>query len=324
MAKILVAFDTVNEGFDELKQKHEVTFPPKGRDFTHEEILDLIPDYDVLCPVFDIPVDREIIEQGKNLRLIANYAVGYNNIDLIAAAQHNIVVCNTPHSVVEPTADLALALLLGCTRRLCEWDSNFRKHKNNIERGRLVRLGVNLYGKTLGILGYGNIGAAVARRCKAFGMKVLYNKRHRLDPTDESRLGIEYIDKDELIRRSDVISLHTPYSKETHHYIGAKEFGNMKPTAILINTSRGAVVDEAALVEALSSGKIAAAGLDVFEHNDQPTEQLFEMDNVCMTPHIGTQTYDSRVEMAVELCNNVLGFLDGDRPYSKVPMPNIK
>lgn len=321
MAKVLIAFDTVDEGFEELKQKHEVKFPPKGRDFTHEELLELIPDYDVLCPVFDIPVDREIIERGKNLRLIANYAVGYNNIDLVAAAEKNITVCNTPHSVVEPTADLALALLLGCTRRLCEWDSNFRKERNDIERGRLVKLGVNLYGKTLGILGYGNIGAAVARRCKAFGMKVLYNKRHRLDAAAEDRLEIEYIDKDELIRRSDVISLHTPYTDETHHYISTREFEMMKPTAILLNTSRGAVVDEKALVKALQEGRIAAAGLDVFEHNDQPSEELFAMKNVCLTPHIGTQTYDSRVEMAEELSNNVLGFLDGDRPFSKVPMP---
>ncbi len=324
MARILIAFDTVDEGFEELKRKHEVTFPPKGRDFSREELLDMIPEYEVLCPVFDIPVDADLIERGSQLRLIANYAVGYNNIDLHEAAKHGVVVCNTPHSVVEPTADLAMALLLGCTRRICEWDRLFRKEKSEIERGRLVRLGSNLYGKTIGILGFGNIGAAVARRAKAFGMKVLYNKRHRLDPLDEERLDIEYIDKDELLRRSDVVSLHTPYSGDTHHYIGQAELKLMKPTAILINTSRGAVVDEHALVAALRGGLIAAAGLDVFEFNDEPLPGLYELPNVCLTPHIGTQTYDSRVEMAEELSNNILGFLDGDRPYSKVPLPQSR
>ncbi|GAD05765.1 dihydrofolate reductase [Porphyromonas crevioricanis] len=321
MAKILIAFDTVEEGFEELKRKHELTFPPKGRDFSREELLEMIPEYEVLCSVFDIPVDSELIERGSQLRLIANYAVGYNNIDLAAAARRSIVVCNTPHAVVEPTADLALALLLGCTRRICEWDKVFRCEREKVDRGRLSRLGSNLYGKTIGILGFGNIGAAVARRCKAFGMKVLYNKRHRLDPLDEERLDIEYIDKEELLRRSDVISLHTPYTPDTHHYIGQKEFEMMKPSAILINTSRGAVVDEHALVAALRTNLIAAAGLDVFEFHDEPLPELYDLPNVCLTPHIGTQTYDSRVEMAVELCNNVLGFLDGDRPYSRVPMP---
>lgn len=318
MAKILVAFNTVNEGFDRLTARHEVVFPPKGRDFTQEEIAERIVDCDVLCSVFDIPIGRDLIDKGRSLKLIANYAVGYNNIDVTYAASKGIVVTNTPRAVIEPTADLALALLLSCTRRIAEWDRLFRRDGEMVGRGRLCRLGVNLYGKTLGIIGFGNIGAAVARRCKAFGMNVLYNKRTRLSEAEEKAQGITFADKDDLIRWADVLSLHTPLTPETKHLIGTAELSMMKPTAILINTARGAVVDERALVEALREKRIAAAGLDVFENNDIPSPELFAMDNVSLTPHVGTQTYDSRVEMVHELCDNVLGFLHGDRPISRV------
>ncbi|PDP75437.1 dihydrofolate reductase [Porphyromonas gingivalis] len=318
MAKILVAFNTVSEGFDRLTARHKVVFPPKGRDFTQEEIAERIVDCDVLCSVFDIPIGRDLIDKGRSLKLIANYAVGYNNIDVTYAASKGIVVTNTPRAVIEPTADLALALLLSCTRRIAEWDRLSRRDGEMVERGRLCRLGVNLYGKTLGIIGFGNIGAAVARRCKAFGMNVLYNKRTRLSEAEEKAQGITFADKDDLIRRADVLSLHTPLTPETKHLIGTAELSMMKPTAILINTARGAVVDERALVEALREKRIAAAGLDVFENNDIPSPELFAMDNVSLTPHVGTQTYDSRVEMVHELCDNVLGFLHGDRPISRV------
>ena len=298
MAKILVAFDTVSEGFEALTSEHEVIFPPRGRDFTQAEIAERIGDCDVLCSVFDIPVGRDLIDCGHSLKLIANYAVGYNNIDTAYAAEKGIVVTNTPRSVIEPTADLALALLLSCSRRIAEWDRAFRRDR--------------------GILGYGNIGAAVARRCQAFGMTVLYNKRTRYSEAEERERGITYAEKDEVIRRADVLSLHTPLTPETCHLIGARELAMMKPTAILINTARGAVVDEPALVAALKDGRIAAAGLDVFEQNDVPSPELFELENVSLTPHIGTQTYDSRVEMVHELCNNVIGFLRGDRKIDRV------
>ena len=190
MAKILVAFDTVSEGFEALTSEHEVIFPPRGRDFTQAEIAERIGDCDVLCSVFDIPVGRDLIDCGHSLKLIANYAVGYNNIDTAYAAEKGIVVTNTPRSVIEPTADLALALLLSCSRRIAEWDRAFRRDRDAIEHGRLCRLGVNLYGKTIGILGYGNIGAAVARRCQALGMTVLYNKRTRYSEAEERERGI--------------------------------------------------------------------------------------------------------------------------------------
>lgn len=318
MAKILIAFNTLKEGFEELKEKHQVTFAPEGRDFTADELMDMVADYDVLCSVFDIPITKDLIAKGNNLKLISNYAVGYNNIDIDFAREKGIVVTNTPKSVVEPTAELAMALMMSCSRKTVELDRLMRQERDNLKITRLDRLGCDLYGKTIGIVGYGNIGEAVARRCRAFGMKVLYNKRNRLDETTEKERGLTYASLEEILKQCDVISVHTPYSSSSHHLFGEKEFGMMKSGAIFINTSRGAVVDEAALVKALQSGTIGAAGLDVFENKDIPTSQLYELENVCMTPHVGTQTYDARLSMIYELVDNVLGFLQDDRPISRV------
>ncbi len=318
MAKILVAFDTVREGWDELMRAHEVTFPPESRDFTQDEIKEMIPGYDVLCSVFDIPVKADILEHAGKLKLISNYAVGYNNIDLNYCREHGITVTNTPYSVIEPTAELVMALMLSTTRRTAELDRLIRSTGPKVTLSRIERLGVDLFGKTVGIVGYGNIGAAVARRCRAFGMKVLYNKRHRLTLREEINAGITYASLEDLLRQSDIVSVHTPYSAETHHLICAETLKMMKESAILINSSRGAVVDEKALIKALKSRYIAAAGLDVFEAADVPDAELLSLDNVVMTPHVGTQTYDARVRMVYELVDNVLGFLHSDRPISRV------
>lgn len=318
MATILIAFDTVDEGFERLSAEHTLIRPPKGRDFTQEELGELIVDADVLCAVFDIPVRAELLAKATRLRLVSNYAVGYNNIDLDYCRAQGIAVTNTPKAVVAPTAELAMALLLGCSRRTRELDKELRDHAGRVSLGRLGMLGCDLYGKTLGIVGYGNIGAAVAERCRAFGMRVLYYKRHRLAPELESARGLEYAELDELLRRADVVSLHTPYTKESHHQIGARELSLMRPGAILINTARGSIVDEDALIEALRGGQIAMAGLDVFEDADVPRAALLGMDNVLMTPHVGTQTYDARVSMVHELADNVLGFLAGRTDISRV------
>lgn len=318
MTKILVAFDCINEGFEELIASYEVMFPPKGRDFTQEEIINIIPEYDVLCSVFDIPIGKNIIDAGKKLKLIANYAVGYNNIDIEYAKTRNIAVTNTPNSVVEPTADLAFALILDCTRRISELDRVFRREREYIDRSRLVRMGVDLFGKTIGIIGFGNIGKAIAKRCKGFNMKVLYNKRNRLRIEEEKELGVSFASKDELLKLSDIVSLNMPYTIDTHHTIGEGELRLMKPSAYIINTARGAVIDEIALVKALTSNTIAGAGLDVFEINDFPQNELYDMENVVLTPHVGTQTYDARVKMIGELVNNVLGFFKEDRQISRI------
>lgn len=316
-----MAFDTIEEGFEELSQRFTLVRPPHGRDFSRQEIIERIAPATILCSVFDIPIDREIIDHAPNLKLIANYAVGFNNIDIEYCREKGIAVANTPESVVAPTAELALALLLSASRRTAEWDRTLRTTGRDLKLSRLDRLGLDLFGKSIGIVGFGNIGRAVAIRCQAFGMKALYYKRQRLPEEMEQQLNVTYCDLDTLFQTSDVVSLHTPLNEESRHLVDARRLALMKPSALLVNTARGAVVDENALVEALIEGKIAGAALDVYEDADKPDARLFSLNNVVMTPHVGTQTYDARLTMARELTNNVLGFVSGDHPVAYVVHP---
>ena len=319
MAKILVTFDTVDEGFELIDQAHQVIRPPRGRDFSTEELYELLPEADVLCTSFDYPTRATLLQHAHKLRLIANFGVGYNNIDIDYARAHGIAVTNTPQAVILPTAELTLALMLDCARRVSELDRLIRRTPGQRPTiGRMGYLGVHLAGKTLGLIGYGRIASAVAERARAFGMKILYNKRMPLPQEEEARQGITYASLDTLLASSDFISIHTPYSPETHHFIGERELAKMKPTAIFINTARGAVVDEEALVQALQQGMIMAAGLDVFEQQDNPHPSLCTLDNVCMTPHTGTQTADARQAMNQEMIENVVHFLAGSTDLSRV------
>lgn len=315
--KILVTYDMFREGFTELESKYEVTFPD-GRDFTYDEVLAMIPEYDVLCSMFDFPVNKELIDQAPKLKLIANYAVGYNNIDVAYALEKGLTVANTPDPVTAPTANIALGLMLDTARRITECDRKLRTLGKEMKVGVLENLGVNITGKTLGIIGMGRIGKALAKRANACGMEVIYHNRRQLYIEEETKLNVTYASLEELLAKSDFVSLNAPYSPETYHIIGEAELKQMKPSAILINTARGPLVDEYALVKALQEGTIHAAGLDVFEFGDYPLPELLEMDNVVMTPHIGTQTMETRIIMARTVCNNVIGFLEGDRPVSRV------
>ena len=319
MAKILVTFDTVDEGFELIDQAHQVIRPPRGRDFSTEELYELLPEADVLCTSFDYPTRATLLQYAHKLRLIANFGVGYNNIDIDYARAHGIAVTNTPQAVILPTAELTLALMLDCARRVSELDRLIRRTPGQRPTiGRMGYLGVHLAGKTLGLIGYGRIASAVAERARAFGMKILYNKRTPLPQEEEARQGITYAPLDTLLSASDFISIHTPYSGETHHFIGEHELAKMKPSAIFINTARGAVVDEEALVQALQQGTIMAAGLDVFEQQDNPHPSLCTLDNVCMTPHTGTQTADARRDMNAEMLENVVRFLAGRTDLNRV------
>ena len=318
--KILVTYDMFREGFTELESKYDVTFP-EGRDFTYDEVYAMIPEYDVLCSMFDFPVNKELIDHAPNLKLIANYAVGYNNIDVAYALQKGLTVANTPDPVTAPTANLALGLMIDAARRVTECDRKLRTLRKAMKVGVLENLGVNITGKVVGIIGMGRIGKALAKRANACGMEVIYHNRRQLYIEEETRLNVTYVSKEELLERADFVSLNAPYTPETYHIIGAEELKRMKNSAILINTARGPLVDEAALVEALKSGEIRGAGLDVFEDGDYPMEELLEMDNVVLTPHIGTQTTETRILMTRTVCNNVIGFLEGDRPVSRVLHP---
>jgi lactate dehydrogenase-like 2-hydroxyacid dehydrogenase len=307
------------EGFAELESKYDVTFPPDAsRDFTFEETLEMIAEYEVLCSMFDFPVNKKLIDRAAKLKLISNYAVGYDNIDVAYALEKGLTVTNTPDPVINPTANLALALLLDTARRVSECDRKLRASGRQMVTGVLENLGMPVSGKTLGIIGMGRIGKALCKRAKACGMNVIYHNRHPLYIEEETKLGAIYASKDELLEQADFVSLNAPSTPETCHIIGETELKKMKSTAILINTARGALVDEKALIKALQEGEICGAGLDVFEFGDYPSSELLEMDQVVLTPHIGTQTMYSRIEMAKTVCNNIIGFFEKDRPITRV------
>ncbi|MDR1723304.1 MAG: NAD(P)-binding domain-containing protein [Tannerella sp.] len=318
MKKILVTYNMFREGFAEMESLYDVTFPAGGVDFTYAEVIEMLPEYDALCSMFDFPVDKALIDRSQRLAIVANYAVGYNNIDVDYAVSKGLAVANTPAPTTEPTANLALALLIDAARRVTECDRKLRTLGADMKVGVLENLGMPVSGMTLGIIGMGRIGKALCKRARACGMDVIYHNRRRLDLNEETKLGAIYVSKDKLLEQADFVSLNAPYTSETYHIIGEPELKLMKPTAILINTSRGPLIDEKALVKALQEGEIHGAGLDMFEFGDLPSPELLAMDNVVLTPHIGTQTTYSRIEMARAVSNNVIGFFEGDRPVSRV------
>lgn len=301
--KILVTYDIPREPFKNLPADWEVTFP-EGEKLTKDEIIRMLPEYDILLAIFSRPIDKEIIDAGKKLKLISNYGVGYNNIDIQYAREKGITVCNTPESVCNPTAELCMALLLGIARRIGEFDRRIRTEKEGMW-GVMKNLGYGLKDKTLGIIGMGHIGQNVACKAAAFGMNILYYNRKTEVP------AYQRTDLDTLLKESDFISIHTPLTEATRHLIGERELGLMKKTAFLINTARGAVIDEEALSRFLEKRQIAGAALDVFEQEPHITELLYSLDNVILVPHIGTATYDGRIAMAQEALDNIRNYLNG-------------
>ena len=251
-----------------------------------------------------------MIENMPNLRLIANFGAGYNNIDLEACREHGIRVTNTPQPVIEPTAELAFALMIDIARRVSEFDRVVRSQQ--AEFGVMKNLSHSLYGKMLGIIGMGRIGQALARRAVASGMKIIYHNRHRLSDEIEQKYDAQYVDFQTLLQDSDFVSLNLPYTPEVHHLIGKPELGMMKRSAYLINTARGAHVHEEALVEALKNGIIAGAALDVYEFEPAVSSELLALPNVVLSPHTGTGTWEGRIAMCENVCDNILAFIDND------------
>lgn len=268
---------------------------------------------EVLVSTFDQPVTREMIMSAPHLQLVANFGVGFNNIDLEACRERGIRVTNTPNPVIEPTAELAFALMHDVARRTAEFDRKLREGKAE-PFGVMNNLSHSLYGKTLGIIGMGRIGQALARRAVASGMRVVYHNRRPLGDEAMRRLGYEarYVSKEELLMEADFVSLNLPYTPEVKHIIDGKALRMMKPTAYLINTARGAHVDEQALVKALKEGEIAGAAMDVYEHEPQITPELLEMDNVVLSPHTGTGTWEGRIAMCENVCDNILAWQNNE------------
>ncbi|MEO8288351.1 MAG: D-glycerate dehydrogenase [Chloroflexota bacterium] len=292
--------------------------PDPDRIWTRQELIDKLRQgkYNALYCMLTNPIDGEVLDAAPDLQIVANMAVGYNNIKVEDATKRKIPVTNTPGVLTDTTADFAWALLMAAARRVAEADRFTRAGKFH-GWGPLMMVGQEVHGRTLGIIGFGRIGRAMARRATGFDMQVLYYDRFTADPETERALNARSGSMDELLEQSDYVTLHTDYNAETHHLIGAPEFAKMKSTAYLINSSRGPIVDEAALVDALKSGQIAGAGLDVYEREPEIHPGLFEVENAVLAPHIASASLETRTSMAITAAENVLAALRGERP------PNI-
>ncbi|MBM4338708.1 MAG: D-glycerate dehydrogenase [Deltaproteobacteria bacterium] len=323
--KILVPWAMPERGREVFKKsKVEVRYfhGPKGEPPTFEELIEAVRQADVLLPRGTQPVPKEVIESNPNLLGIANFGVGYNNIDVATATQLGIPVTNTPGVLTETTADLGWALLMATARKVPQahhytLSGEWKETGGKSFMGQDIGPGGSNRPKILGIIGFGRIGQAVMRRSRGFKMKVIaYDPLMKKEI--EKKRGVEYRELHDLLKESDFVTLHCPLTKETHHLIGERELALMKPTAILINTSRGPVVDEKALVSILKEGRIAGAGLDVYEHEPELTPGLSELENVVLLPHIGSATQDTREQMAVVAAKNAVAMLKGKRPYTIV------
>jgi len=278
-----------------------------------EVMMREVAEVDGLLALLTDRIDAEVMDAGKRLRVISNYAVGYDNIDVPAATQRGIVVGNTPGVLTETTADLAFSLLMAAARRIAEGDRYTRAGKWQTWGPKLF-LGYDLHHATLGLVGMGRIGSEMAKRANGFDMRVLYYDPVRRQDLEGS-LGVIYVSFDTLLRESDFISLHTPLTEQTRHLIGAPELAKMKLTAILVNSSRGPVVDQQALYEALRDGVIAGAGLDVFEVEPIPQDDpLLTLDNVTVVPHVGSASHATRDKMARMAAENLIAGLQGKLP----------
>jgi glyoxylate reductase len=296
-----------------LEAAADVEVWPEESPPPHDEIVRRAADADALLTMLSDRIDAAVLDAGKRLRVVANMAVGYDNIDIPAATERGILVTNTPGVLTETTADLAFALLLAAARRVAEGDRLTRTGGWKAWHPSFL-LGRDVHGATLGIVGLGQIGQAVARRARGFDMRLLYHSRTRRREA-ESDLGLEFVELEQLLKESDFVSLHVFLSPQTRHLIGERELALMKPTAVLVNTTRGPVVDQRALYRALKERRIAAAGLDVAEEEPIPLDDpLLTLDNVTITPHVGSASVATRGKMAAMAVENVLATLRGEQP----------
>jgi glyoxylate reductase len=317
MAKVVVTGKIPAGGLARLKAEHDVTAWESADAISRADLLAMVAGADAIVSLLTEKIDDELLDAaGPQLKSVSNVAVGYNNIDVPACENRGVLVTNTPGVLTEATADIAMSLILMATRRLGEGERVIRAQEP-WQWGMFYMLGMGIQGRQLGIVGMGQIGIATARRAKAFGMNIAYTRRTPLEDHVIEELDAKFMTMDELIESSDVLSLHCPYSPATHHLMSENQFARMKKTAFLINTARGPIVDEQALVEALVVGKIAGAGLDVFEHEPAVHPRLLELENVVLIPHLGSATVETRAAMADIAATNALAILSG------VQAPNL-
>jgi lactate dehydrogenase-like 2-hydroxyacid dehydrogenase len=317
--KLLLTRHVPQAAEDRLAASYELTINPHDRPLTAREWAEAMPLYDAVCPNPTDKIDATVLSTpGSKVRILANYGAGYEHIDIAAAKAHGVVVTNTPGAVTEPTADLAVMLMLMASRRASEGERQLRAGEWSGWRPRHL-VGQSLSGKLLGLVGFGRIAQATAERAKGFGMRIGYSTRRRATPEIEAQIGaVYYPTLDALAAEADVLSMHTPGGPETRHLINAERLALMKPTAILINTSRGSVVDEAALAEALASKRIASAGLDVFEREPLVNAALLALENVVLLPHLGSATIEARTRMGMQAADNLDAFFKGAEPPDRV------
>lgn len=317
-AKILVLGGLRDDALTDLKEVCDITIGPVCHrpDDDRQWVLDHIAEYDGVI-VAKMIFDKQMIDAAKNLKIISTYGVGFDHVDTEYAKEKEIVVSNCPESVLRPTAELALTMILASARRIRYYDHTLREGVF-LNADEYDNQGYSIEGKTLGILGMGRIGQQVARFAKALGMKVIYHNRHQLDEKIEAELDAKYVDFDELIKNADFLSLHAPATDETYHIINADVFKQMKDTAFLINVARGSLVDSDALISSLKNDEIAGAALDVFENEPHPRQELVEMDNVIMTPHVGSATHVARFNLSKEAANNVLSFFKDGKAINQI------
>ncbi len=317
MMDVFVTRRIPESGLKKITQKYDTYVSPKPRRLTKEEIIEGVKGKDaLLCILTDI-IDEEIIEAGEDLKVISNYAVGYDNIDVESATKRGIAVTNTPGVLTNATAELAFALILAVARNITLGDKFVREDRFEGWDPTLL-VGSELAGNVIGIVGMGNIGTAVAHRAKAFNMDVIYFNRSRVDEV-EREIDAKFVDFEELLKRADFVSLHVPLTEETKHMVSWNELDMMKDTAYLINTARGEVVEEKALIEALKGDKIAGAGVDVFA--DEPygaNPGYYDLDNVVLAPHLGSASHRARNGMAEMAADNLIAVLDGKMPENIV------
>lgn len=317
-ARIVVTRRIPEPAIDLLHEAGDVWVSPHDRPLVTDELHAAVAGADGVVTLLHDRVDDAFLDAaGPGLRIVANAAVGYDNVDVPACARRGVVFSNTPGVLTEATADIAFALILMATRRLGEGERLIRE-RTPWSWSMFFMLGSGIQGKTLGIVGLGKIGLATARRARVFGMEIAYAGRRRAPADVETELAARFLPLDELLAQADVVSLHCPLSTETRHLIDAEALGQMGPSAFLVNTTRGPVVDEAALADALRSGAIAGAGLDVFEREPEVHEGLLDLENVVLIPHLGSATVETRTAMGVLAARNVVAVLGGSDAVTPV------
>lgn len=316
--KVLVTRTVPQRVIDELRASCDVDVYESEWVIPRDELLTRVRGKDAAITLLTERVDAEFLDAaGPGLKIVANYAVGFDNIDVPECTKRGVLVSNTPDVLTETTADVAWALMLAAARRVAEGD-RFLRSKTPWIWGPLMMLGQDAHGKTLGVVGFGRIGRAVGRRAAGFGMRLVYHSLHRADPGVEKELSAGYRSLDDLLAEADLVSINCKLTEETRHLFGEEQFRKMKPTAVLVNTARGPVVDEAALAQALQAGEIFAAGIDVFEEEPEVHPALLACENAVIIPHLGSSTVDTREAMGMLAAENTLAVLAGTDPPTLV------